>query len=238
MQTLAKQGTQHCGADRCLFNFVKQALNPTDIGNRLRHITWQSDQLVYQQGEPAYNCYWLCQGQIKLARRTLQGKQQIIRFAQPGQLFGLEALGGRESYDYYAQALEASKLVAIGRRSALLTLLTDPAFAMAALSALADEFLEVEERFKLFFSGSALQRITQALLTVASEQQTEAVGGLKLTNELLAAMAGTSPQTVSKCLGKLQRRGLITHRWGRITLVAPAQLATFYDGVCLAEASG
>lgn len=103
MQTLAKQGTQHCGADQCLFSFIKRALNQADAGNRLRHITWQSGQLVYQQGEPAYHCYWLCKGQIELIRRNRWGKRQIIRFVRASELFGLAALIGREVHEQEAR---------------------------------------------------------------------------------------------------------------------------------------
>jgi len=171
MQTLAKQGTQHCGSDQCLFNFVKRALKPADIiGNGLRHITWQSGQLVYQQGEPAYSCYWLCKGQIELIRRNRWGKQQIIRFVRAGELFGLEALIGLEVHEQDARVISACQSVAVEGQNSLLALLGEPAFAAALIKAVVKGFLNVKEQLKLFSAPGPQGRIAQGLLLLTDCQ--------------------------------------------------------------------
>lgn len=226
MQALVDKGRLHCGSAQCFFTFIERKASLANI-NRIKHIVRKNGQLVYEQGEPAYGCYWLCQGRIKLARRNRRGKQQFIRFVQPGQLFAVEVLVGHNVYDEYAQATEESVIVSVeGRGTLSALLLEEQPLATSVVEALSSGILEVESRLKLLLSGGALERIAHALLTFPVPQDRVNDGRLHLTNGMLASMVGTSPQTVSSCLNKLQSRGLIEHRRGRVTVLKPAELET------------
>lgn len=231
MRILTSEDRSRCTSEQCLFTFIEKRSDLVDIRSQVRHIRGRGGQLVYDQGEVAHNCYWLCHGRIKLACRNRHGKQQFIRFVQPGQLFGLEDLVGRETYDEYAQVVEESQLAVVEERDTLLALLDKPIFAAAALTALVGEVFEVEDRLKFLLSRGALARIAYVLLTSPdshdAKQQKGDQGRLHLTNEVLASMIGTSPQTVSGCLSELQRRGLITRGRSRVTILEPARLEAF-----------
>jgi CRP/FNR family transcriptional regulator len=222
MQIPADKERLHCDAAHCLFRLIGRKIDPVDGTKRIRHIVRKRDQVVYEQGESTYAYYWLCRGRVQLSRRNRHGKRQVVQMVQPGQLFGFEALTNQQNYDEDASALEESQIVFIESREVITELLDKPALA-TLVRTLAGEILTVEGQLKLLLTGGALERIVRVLLTIADSQGDPEV---RLTNEALAAMVGTSTQTVSKCLSRLQHRGLIAHCWGRITILRLAELIT------------
>jgi CRP-like cAMP-binding protein len=136
----------------------------------------------------------------------------------------LEAFVGKRAYEHSAYALEISRLLCFDRKEALVELLEDLDLASVVLRAMASKVLVVDERLNALLSGGALERVAQTLWQLAHPSNAEGGSALELTNERLAALVGASPQTVSSCLCKLEKRGIIAHRRGRIVILSAEHL--------------
>lgn len=119
-------------------------------------------------------------------------------------------------------------IVFIEERETLLDLLEVSEFSTYIVRLLIEEILEAESRLQLFLSGGALQRVARVLLTLPASRDAMGKRRLKLTNEMLAAVIGTSTETASSCLGRLQDRGLIARGRGHITILEPDGMRIFF----------
>lgn len=215
-----------CNSDRCLCVHMERSKKREDLRHQLRPVTCGPGRVVYEQGEPATRCYWLCDGRVELVRWNRAGRRQIIHIVDPGRLFGLESLVGKRAYEHSADVLEESRILCFDRKETLIEFLEDPALVAFTLQAVVNEILATEERVDALLSGGALERVAQTLWLMAHPSNAEG-RTLKLTNERLAALVGASPQTVSACLSKLEKRSIITHCRGRIVILSAERLQAF-----------
>jgi len=139
----------------------------------------------------------------------------------------VEALTDRAVHDQHAEAVEESVIVFLEGGGALMALLEEPEFSTHLVRLLIHEMLEVERRLQVLLAGGAIQRVARLLWILLDSHDAVGSRSLKLTNETLAAMVGTSPQTVSSCLGRLQRRGIIARERGWIRIIEPDGMGSF-----------
>lgn len=156
-----------CSSDRCLCAHIERSGKREDLRHQIRPVTCGPGRVVYEQGEPAIRCYWLCEGRVELIRWNPIGRRQIIRFVEPGQLLGLEAFVGKRAYEHSAHVMEASRILRLDRKEILIELLEDPELVSLMLQAVMNEIIATEERLDVLLSGGALERVAQTLWQLA-----------------------------------------------------------------------
>lgn len=67
-------------------------------------LEFQPGGVLYRAGDAGHGIFSLKQGMVKLVRVSIDGRQHIVRVLRPGDIVGLEALGGAR-YDSEAVAL-------------------------------------------------------------------------------------------------------------------------------------
>ena len=91
-------------------------INPQD----LQRLETSSKTRKFKRGEPIYlpsesadGVLVVVQGRVKLCHVTPEGKQSILNFIDSGEIFGELSLVGAERREEFAEAAEATTLVAI-----------------------------------------------------------------------------------------------------------------------------
>lgn len=114
---------------------------------------------MIEQGHPVSGCYSICNGWIKVAQRTLNGKIVGLDVRGPGDLIGLhELLTDEPLFDFYAQTLCETQIVWI-QRASLIDL----------LHCRADLALEFSQRAAQI-AGAIQRRFTHTLHASLEEQ--------------------------------------------------------------------
>ena len=92
--------------------------------------SFQPNEFIFWEGDEADYFYVIAQGRIKVVKHASSGKEFIIAFFEPGEMFGEVAVFEGKPYPASAQALSASKVLGINRQNFLDFLATRPKVAM------------------------------------------------------------------------------------------------------------
>jgi CRP-like cAMP-binding protein len=188
----------------------------------------ERNAFFFHQGDPATTFYLLAQGEAKLTRMTSEGHQMLVRFAKPGECFGVIAVLNNTVYTLSSQAVtDCLALVCDGETLARL-MEHYPRIALNVLGLVAGHYTRLLDRYQELVTERVEQRVARVLLRLARQagQRTEdgVLIGLPLSREDLAEMTGTTLYTVSRILSRWEHQGLVEAGRRRILIRHPHTL--------------
>jgi CRP-like cAMP-binding protein len=168
---------------------------------------------IYYAGDPASQLYVLAAGSVKLIRHTLAGHDVLLDILATGEFFGSLSLLGDETYSDTALAQTITCTLSISGEDFRKLLEAYPQMAITVLDITTARLRDAQETIQQLSASSAEQRIASALLKLGEKLGEPREMGLliqiPLTREDLAAMTGTTPETVSRIMAQLQKAGLV-----------------------------
>jgi CRP-like cAMP-binding protein len=193
----------------------------TDLADRMLSLSWAPGDALFTAGEPSAHVFVLAAGQAKAFRSTPTGQATSLDFLGPGEVLGgLTALdAGR--YAETAVALVTTCALRLEAGAFRGMLLAHPAVALRVLDVVTDRLHRARSMEAEQASGTVIARVASTLLRLADvfgvpgEQTGTTLIQLPLTRADLAAMTGTSAESVSRAMSGLRRDGLIDsgRRW-------------------------
>lgn len=196
------------------------AIAGVDALMQVRGVT--AGEHIYTAGAPAEHLFVLAEGRVKLSRTTESGRDVVVDFIGPGQLFGTVPTLGRPDYPDSAEALTVSCVLRIEGGDLREVMLRYPQVAVSVAEGLARQLEEARHTVKLLSGSSVERRVVSALLALAAKMG-ESSGETTLiqaplTRSDLAAMTGTTTESVSRVMSRLQQDGVIEtgRRWTSI----------------------
>lgn len=214
-------------------------LGPEQIGRlepMCRSRTFRRGEPVYLPSDAAESAMVLAEGRVKIGSLTDEGKQTILAFIEPGELFGeLAALDGGPREEF-AEAAEKSHVVLLPADALRGLMETDPNLALGVTKLIGFRRRRIERRLKSLLFRSNRQRLVSLLLELADqygEPSTDPAGtrlGIKLSHQDMASVIGSTRETVTVVLGELQSESLLSVGRRKIVLHDRAALAQAADG--------
>jgi CRP/FNR family transcriptional regulator, cyclic AMP receptor protein len=187
-----------------------------------RRRTFGRGDIVFHRDDPADSLHLISRGRFAARVATPQGDSVLLEVLSPGQAFGELALllpGARRSAT--VAALEPGETRSIFRDDFALLQRSHPGVKDVLLRLLADQLRRASDRIVEAHYVDADTRVRRRLHELA---ETYDNGVVPLTQEDLAAMAGTSRATVNRVLRDEAERGTIEHGRGRVTILDVADL--------------
>ena len=184
---------------------------------------------IYLPAEQADGVMLLTTGRAKICSYTDEGKQAILAFIDPGEIFGELALFDSGQREEYAEAVEKSTVILLPAdvMRELVERHAQVSLGITKLFGLRRQ--RIERRLKYLLFRSNRERLVSLLLELASqygEQTDEGVQlRIKLSHQDLASIIGSTRETVTVLLGELQTEGHITTGRRKITVIDLAKLA-------------
>lgn len=181
-----------------------------DVGIR----TLEQGRHLFEAGTQAGAFYFLLSGQVKLYRLSPTGQEKVIEIVRPGQTFA-EALMFLDipAYPVSAEALTDAELIEIKNKTflQLLSQSVETGFhVMAQLSMrLRGQLNEIDA---LTLQNASL-RLVNYLLYLAKEVESDkgrAEITLPAAKNIIASRLSIQPETLSRILGNLSGKGLIS----------------------------
>jgi CRP/FNR family transcriptional regulator, nitrogen oxide reductase regulator len=208
----------------------KQRLTVMQAG-RQRKV--EAGTFLFMQGDEANAFYLLLDGSVKLSQVTLEGQEIILRYATPGEVFGLIAVLTEQTYPVSAFVVNESQVL-VWRQSDMQALISQiPGMALNALQILSGRVKEFQDRIRELSTERVERRVARAVLRLAHHIGKKVPQGvyldLPISRQDLAEMTGTTLFTVSRTLSKWETMGLITAGREQIIIHSPHGL------VCIAE---
>jgi len=152
-------------------------------------------------------------GRIKLTGVWPQGKDVIVAILEPGAFFGESCLAGQTVRTATATAVEDSSIVCIDKDAMIRMLYAETTFAEMFMSYLLAHTIRSQEDLVDQLFNSSEKRLARVLLLLAhfgEESKPEAVI-LKISQETLAEMVGTTRSRVSFFMNKFRKQGFIDY---------------------------
>jgi CRP-like cAMP-binding protein len=186
----------------------------------------KSGEFIFWEGDESDRFYVLAEGRVKAVKHTASGKEFIIAFFSPGEMFGEVAVFEEKPYPATAQALEDSKVFGIKTEDFLVFLSKRPRVALGIINVLAGRLRDAQGRLKDFAGERVEQRLARILLMLSSKLGTE----LPFTRQEIADMTGTTIETAIRIMSRLTRDGMIRSVRGNITIRDIAKLKRLSEG--------
>lgn len=187
--------------------------------------------ILFQEDDPGDSLSVICEGQVKLSCTSREGKTLILKIAVPGDLLGLGAILSNSPHEVTAEAIEPTLIKNLRRNDFLAFLEHHGEASVHAAKSLAAEYKAAFfDARRLALSPSAPGRLASVLLEWgrnAACGKTHMQFTMSLTHEDLANMAGTSRETVTRVLGRLQKEKLIKIHGSSFTILDPEKLSFF-----------
>jgi len=173
-----------------------------------------SGDLILLEGEPADAMYFVASGVVKTFKTSADGKEQILSFVRPGEPFNDVPVFDGGPNPASVQAMGPVVLYGI-RNSDLEAILRDhPQVSLNVTYVLSQQVRHLVSLVEDLSFRHVIARVAKILLEYASDGTGPKP---KLTQQEMAAMAGTAREMVGRSLKSLEDEGAI--RLGRQRIV-------------------
>jgi CRP-like cAMP-binding protein len=199
------------------------------IESRSRSRTFPARSPIYLPSEKADSVFLLAKGLVKVSHLTADGKESILAFVEPGELFGELAIFEGQERDEYVEALEASTVVMIPADEVrqLMAEHTDAALGITKMVGLRRH--RIERRLKNLLFLSNRDRLVHLLLDLAEQFGLHTDEGIrlriKLSHQELGNLIGSTRETVTVLMGQLKSERAVDGGRRKIILTDPQRLA-------------
>jgi CRP/FNR family cyclic AMP-dependent transcriptional regulator len=182
---------------------------------------FSEEALIVSHEEPGDALFILASGRVKVVLYGESGREMILStFRQPGEFFGEMSLLDDEPRSANVIAVEDSALYVLDRRSFNRCVQENPAVALAVLAELSRRLRRADEIIGNLALLDVHGRVAHLIRELARNEGQETDEGVVIrqrpSQSELAAMVGTSRETVSRALSEFQRRGLLEMEGRRI----------------------
>lgn len=190
-------------------------------------VTLAKSDTLFASDDPVDTVYLLLRGRVKVYCLAPDGKELILWFCHPGDLFGVagtaDALRGT-----CARACTPTEILAIPREHFRNFLLHYPAAALEVLDALSQRIRTLSDTVQNLATTSVTGRVASLLQRLGVDRSLcvgdVACQDIPLTHQDIADMVGCCRQSVSETLGELKRIGAITCGRNRLRVIDNAAL--------------
>ncbi|MFH0896242.1 MAG: Crp/Fnr family transcriptional regulator [Bacteroidota bacterium] len=208
---------------RSIFNKVEK--DDLDILNDKKNVTvYKKGKTIFCNGTRPGSIYCLNQGVIKIFKYGAYGKEQIIRFAVPGELFGLRALLADRNYNTTATVIEDAIVCSITRSNFMQVLLKYPQMSVQIMTSLSQQLEDADNRITSMAQKTVRERVAESLVWLFKTFHGDkpfayneiSLHPLSLSREDLANIVGTSTETVIRLLSEFKKDHMISIKGRKI----------------------
>ncbi|MEW6142407.1 MAG: Crp/Fnr family transcriptional regulator [Chloroflexota bacterium] len=186
----------------------------------------KSGKYVFWEGDAPDWFYVVADGRIRVVKHSPSGKDFIIAFFGPGEMFGEVAVFQDRPYPASAQAAIDTTVIGIRKTDFLDFLKKNPSTAISIINVLGARLREAQARMKDLAAERAEQRLARVILMLYNK-----LGDcLPFTRQEIASMAGTTIETAIRVLSRLKGSGIIKSSRGRMTVAQPEKLRLLAEG--------
>ncbi len=193
-----------------------------EVNALCRAVDFDEGESIYHAGDRAERLFIVALGIAKLTRVSSEGREVLTDVLAPGDFLGALPALGQSNYAESASALTPACLLLFEARSIDLILKGHPEVAVATLEAVSGRLAAAQTAIHRLSTDRVESRLAATLeLLLERVGEPDDAGILlqvPLTRDDLAAMTGSTPETVSRILSAWRKRGLVEagRRWVRV----------------------
>jgi len=168
----------------------------------------EKGECLVAQGDPCDGFYLVLTGRIRLFKVSESGREKVLLIAHRGSTFGEEALFGEGIFLENAVALENSSVMRIPRQEFLTLLREDADLAFQVMESLCGWIRRLSTSVENSAFLGAKERVVRYLVELSNEADGVATLELPEKKKDIADGLGITPETFSRILHELERKGI------------------------------
>jgi CRP-like cAMP-binding protein len=185
-------------------------------------------QFIVREGDPGDTFFVIAKGSVAVCRIAPDGRETILSILKEGDFFGEMSMFDSSLRSASIKTLTEVEVGAIRQDDFLEMLERNPRVARLLVIALSDRLRAANALIAATTSQDIRARLASLLLNLA-EQFGEAVENgtritLRLTNQEMANMIGTTRETVNRTLNRFWDDRLVDMRTAHVVVVEPDRL--------------
>ena len=185
--------------------------------------TFSKDNVIILAEEEGDTLFIIKKGQVKVSIVSEEGREVILSLLGESSVFGELSLLDGKPRSANVVATEETNLLMLRRADFVQLIYKTPQIATALLAELATRLRKTDRQIEGLALLDVTSRISETLLQLATEQGTETVDGVVIesrpTHQELANMSGTTRETVSRVLKRLEEQGYISCSGRKIAIL-------------------
>lgn len=189
-----------------------------ELREEIKYIEYGPEEIIFQEGAPSFGFYIIHEGLVKLVKRTLRGKKQILKISGPGEFIGETTLFDKGAHVAFAKTLTDTKVGFIERGNFFYFLEKHPEIVFRIFAKMSEELKAFQSKLAERSYNSSKERLARFILRLGKE-------GIELSRSELAELAGVSSKTAIRTLGELEDRGFIEMKDRKIEILDEENIA-------------
>jgi CRP-like cAMP-binding protein len=173
--------------------------------------TYKRGSIVYTEGTRMKGFCCVQSGIIKIFKTGFDGKEQIIRFAKPGDVIGYRSVISNEPACTTTEVIEDAVLCHIPARLLFTFIQNNGNFAVEMMKLTCKELGEANSYITDIAQKTVKERLAEILILLTEEFGEDAQGVLKitLTREELSNIVGTATESIIRLLSEFKSQGFL-----------------------------
>lgn len=167
---------------------------------------FERGDIIALEGETAEALYFVVSGAVKIFKTSADGKEQILSIARPGESFNDVPIFDSAPNPLSAQAMGPVVIYGIEKRDFGKILRDHSQVALNVMNVLASRVRHLTSLVEDLSFRSVIRRLAKILLEYAGD----GTGSVqRLTQQEMAALAGTAREVVARSLKALESKGTL-----------------------------
>jgi len=184
------------------------------------------NEFIFWDGDSPEWFYIVAEGKVKVLKHSSSGKEFIITFFGPGEMFGEVAVFEDKPYPASAQAVIETKVIGVKKDDFLPFLANRPQVALKIISVLGGRLRDAQSRLR----DIAGERVEQRLASVLLMLSVKLGPTLPFTRQEIADMVGTTIETAIRVMSTLKDRKIIRSVRGKVIILDEQKLKLLSQG--------
>jgi len=192
--------------------------------------SYRKNQIIFLEEETGNHMYIVLAGKVKVTKSTPAGKETILAIHQVGDFFGEMALLDGKTSPATVSAMEDCRIATIYSEDFHRLLMRNEKVVKQIIQVLCLRLRTVWSQIQDLTYSTAETRICAGIRQLSRKHGIADARGiiinLKITHQEIAEMVGTSRETVTRTLARLQKKGIIQIEQRRIIVLDLRRLSS------------
>ncbi|ADL08959.1 Crp/Fnr family transcriptional regulator [Thermosediminibacter oceani] len=213
----AQSGDRDTGVEEALKKvYIFSGLSDGDLAKirglvNTRH--YKKGTVIFFEGEPGEAVYFIKSGKVKVYKSDDEGREYILHIFGEGDVFAEAVLLGGGPYPATAEAVEDTTVAFIKNEDLERLIGQTPDLALRIIKVMASRLRDSQDKIKDLALKDTYDRTACLLHRISINYGQRTSRGIEIdlpvTRQELAALVGTSRETVTRILGQMKKQGII-----------------------------
>ena len=180
------------------------------LAGEARACEYEAGEIIFHEGDPGYTCHIIVKGKVRIYVIGEDGRELSVSILGPGEIVGEMALFEDLPRSASVEAIEPATTLELHQNVLLHGLERSPTLARSLLRALSERLRHMTEEAEGLATLTVSDRLIARLRRLAEWSGRPVTDGVRITlpmtQQELAALVGTSRESVNRALATLRRQ--------------------------------